>query len=44
LLSGSPRERVQQLLTRADLPLCRALATDQIKVLAVTLATTTLLG
>lgn len=43
LLPVSPRERVQQLLTRADLPLCRALAEDQIKVLAVTLATATLL-
>lgn len=43
LLPGSPRERVQQLLARTDLPLCRALAEDQIAVLAVTLATATLL-
>lgn len=43
LAAANPRERVQQMLVHADLPLCEALVRDQIKALAATIANMTLL-
>lgn len=43
LAAANPRERVQQMLARTDLPLCEALVREQLKALAATIANMTLL-